>query len=177
MKTIQQRLAILAALSSIGLLVSILLFVKSTLTFQLYLNSFVVFVFPLSILLLVLSIGQYKKYIYAKLIIENKIINFQAAKIEQKSEKTSIDTISIWDMEIFISCFGILFGSKVIKFNSEGISLEEVEIGHDFVSIVYAKGEIKKTIKLIHGLLGKSDIEKIVNRFHYETGIIPVVID
>lgn len=177
MKAIQQRLIILSALSSLGLLVSILLFVKNTPIFQLDVSSFVVLVFPLSILLIGLSIGEYKKYIFAKLIMENKIIHIQSAEIEQKSKKISIGSTPIWGVEIFISCFGILLGSKVIKFNTENIRLEEVEIGHDFISIVYGKGEKEEIIKLLHGIMGKQELQSIIARFHHETGIIPNVID
>jgi len=177
LKAIQQRVFILSALSCIGILISILLFVKNTPVFQIDWNSFVVFVFPLSVLLLGLSIGEYKKCIFAKLIMENKIIHIQAAKIEQKSKNISISTAPIWGTEIFISCFGILIGSRVIKFNIDRIHLKKVEIGNDFICIVYSKNENNNTIRLLHGIMEKQELLSIINKFRHETGIIPTVVD
>ena len=177
MKAIRQRLLVLAALTVLGLLVSFPLFSKDSIIFYIDRSLFVVFVFPLSILLLTLFIREYKKYIFAQLIIENKIINIQAVKTEQKSEKVSTTCSPIQDAEIFISCFGILIGSRVIKFNIDGIHLKKVEIGNDFICIVYGKDENNDTIRLLHGVIDKQELQSIVNRFRFETGIIPTIVD
>lgn len=115
-----------------------------------------------------LLILEYGRYNVAKLIIENKILDIQVAKIEQNSTDS---------IEFIISCFGILLGSKVIKFNTDGIRLKEIEIADDTICIVYGKDKKSKSIRLLHGPIDKNEIKGVAERFQYETGIAPNIID
>jgi len=177
LKAIQQRLTTLAVLSGLGLLVSSTLFVNNTLAFRIDKISFIVFILLISILFLTLFIREYKKFIYAKLIMDNKIIHIQAAEIEKKSKKHNLKAASTKNMDIFISCFGILLGSKVIKFNTQGISLKKIEISNDLIFITYGKEEAYEIIKLLHGVLNEKDLQNIIEQFRHETGIIPVIVN
>ena len=80
-------------------------------------------------------------------------------------------------IEIFVSCFGILLDSKIIKFNTEGISLKKVEVGHDYILLAYGKGEKYKTIRLLHSNINEPELRDIIEKFRRETGIIPEFIN
>ena len=168
MKVIQQRLRILIVLLIIILLVSLILFIKGFVIFTI--DRRVVFaLLLLSVAVLAyLLILEYGRYNAAKLIIENKILDIQVAKIEQNSTDS---------IEFIISCFGILLGSKVIKFNTDGIRLKEIEIADDTICIVYGKDKKSKSIRLLHGPIDKNEIKGVAERFQYETGIAPNIID
>ncbi|HNU80982.1 MAG TPA: hypothetical protein PKG58_09560, partial [Bacillota bacterium] len=110
MNTIKRKLMIYMMLSSFGILISFTLFAG-------YFHIVVVFSILTTILLLVFSLNEYRRYAFARLIIENKIIHIEAAETESESKMNK-------SIEIFVSCFGILLDSKIIKFNTEGISLK-----------------------------------------------------
>jgi hypothetical protein len=109
------------------------------------------------------------------LIIENKIIYIEVAEIRQKSDDGS-SFIMLGGLEVYISCFGILLGSRVIRFNINGINLKEVEIGNGFISLVYGNDKKIQNIKLLHGVIEKAELQYIVEGFRHETGIIPIVV-
>jgi len=159
LNTIKRKLMIYMMMSSFGLLISLTLFAG-------YSHIVIVFSILTTILLLGFSLHEYRKYVFARLIIENKIIHIEAAKAEPESQKKKC-------LEIFVSCFGILLSSKVIKFNTEGISLKKVEIGHDYILLAYGKGEEYKTLRLLHGNINEPDLRDIIEKFRRETGIIP----
>jgi len=120
---------------------------------------------------------EYHLHKLAKLIIENKILHIETAKINQISNDTSISTSGIEDFEVFISCFGILLGSKVIKFNIDGISLKKVEIGADFIYLIYGRDKKNESILLLHKTIEKPELLSIIDMFRHETGITPIVVD
>lgn len=177
MKVIQQRLVLLIVLTSMVLLASLILFIRCFASLIIDVR----FVFALLLLIFIILVSslmrQYKAYSAANLIIENSIMNIQAVKIEQNTLEAGTDILPIDTIEFIISCFGILVGSKVIKFNVDGISLKEIEIGHDSICIAYGKNERKKIIRLMHRSLEKQKLLDVAERFRYETGIIPKVID
>lgn len=168
MKVIKQRLQILITLIIAILLIASGLFIKKS--FIIIIDIKVVFALLLlaATALVFIFILVYRRYNAAKLILENKILDIQVAKIEQNSTDT---------IEFIISCFGILLGSKVIKFNTDGIRLKEIEIAHDTICIVYGKDKKSKRIELLHGPIDKNEIKKVAERFQYETGIATDIID
>jgi hypothetical protein len=112
----------------------------------------------------------------ARLIVENQILHIQPAvecvrDSTKESEAESCETV-----EMFVSCFGILLGSKVIKFNQEGIRLKAVEIGRDYLSLDYGRDTDIRSIKLIHSRPGSDVLEGIIEKFRYETGITPTIV-
>ena len=168
MKVIQRRLRILIALVIMMLLISIILLVKGLVLFTIDMRvvfALLLLVVAAQVCLLILEYGRYNA---AKLIIENKILDIQVAKIEQNSADA---------IEFIVSCFGVLLGSKVIKFNTDGIRLKEIEIADNTICIVYGKDKKSKSIRLLHGPIDKDEIKEIAERFKYETGIAPNIID
>ncbi|MCK9218061.1 MAG: hypothetical protein M0P77_09130 [Firmicutes bacterium] len=119
-------------------------------------------------IVLILFLKEYKRYRFALLIIENKIFDIQAVKEDSFSDN---------NIEFIISCFGILLGRKIIKFNVEGVKLEEVKISDKVISITYGKDKKSRNIKLLHGTIENKKIKEIAEKFQFETGINPLILD
>ena len=177
MKIIRKRLVLLIYLCSVGLLLSSILYVNSFVIFRIDMLGFFTLLFLTSGLLIILLMREFEVYRIAKLIIENKIMHIEAAEINQESDDLRSKILRIEVLEVYISCFGILLGSRVIKFNIDGINLKKVEIGNDFISLVYGTNKKNQIIKLIHGVIRGQDLLDIIERFRYETGITPIVVD
>jgi hypothetical protein len=52
-----------------------------------------------------------------------------------------------------------------------------VEIGNDLVCLAYGTNDSIQYIKLIHGVIEKDELKTIAERFRYETGIVPIIVD
>lgn len=73
--------------------------------------------FLLAVAVLVsLRVQGYKKLLAAQLIIENQIIHIQSAVIADKAFDEG-EYENVGGIEVFVSNFGILLDSRVIKFN------------------------------------------------------------
>ena len=112
----------------------------------------------------------------ARLIIENQILHIQPAVLRKRDSMKENEAESYETVEMFVSCFGILLGSKVIKFNQEGIRLKAVEIGRDYLSLDYGRDTDIRSIKLIHSRPCSDVLEGIIEKFRYETGITPTIV-
>lgn len=128
---------------------------------------FILFAF-VYLLLTYLFIQKFKKYNKAKLIIDNEILSIKIVEFDS-NPKDSI--------EFIISCFGILLGEKIVMFNTDGIKLKEINITKDTLNIIYGKEKKIKNIRLFHKISDKEQLNKILEKFHYETGIIPNIVD
>ena len=118
-----------------------------------------------------------KEYSAAQVIVENTIIRIQLADMHGQTE---------WDIEeaeklkenyvIYISTFGILLGSKAINWggNSEN-RLKAVEIGRDYISIDHGTKENNQNVRLLYARPGEDELAEIINKFRYETNVVPSV--
>ncbi|MGI1659999.1 MAG: hypothetical protein ACRKFN_13695 [Desulfitobacterium sp.] len=116
-----------------------------------------------------------KKLKAAQLILENQILHIQPVVFRELDDRKESEIRSCETVEMFISGFGILLGSKIIKFNQEGIRLKAVEIGRDYLSIDYGTDGEVRNIRLIHARPDSAVLVGIIEKFRYETGIVPVV--
>ena len=116
-----------------------------------------------------------KKITSARLIVENQILHIQPAVQRVRDSRKESEAESCETVEMFVSCFGILLGSKVIKFNQEGIRLKAVEIGRDYLSLDYGRDTDIRSIKLIHSRPDSAVLADIIEKFRYETGITPTI--
>lgn len=141
----------------------------------------------LSTLAAVLVIWEYRKLKTAKLIIENKILYIQpmamgdlgwengsSGRIDNDLGKDAAG-LPAESIEVFVSCFGILLGSKIIKFNQEGIRLKAVEIGRYYLSIDYGIDMDIRNIRLLYARPDSDILAGIIEKFRYETGITPTI--
>ncbi len=109
-----------------------------------------------------------------QLIVENQILHIQPAVL-RKGDSRETETKVCETVEMFVSCFGILLGSKIIKFNQDGIRLKAVEIGGDYVSIDYGTNMNIWNVRLLYARPDSAALGDIVEKFHYETGIMPTI--
>ena len=79
--------------------------------------------------------------------------------------------------EYIAAYFGILLDSKIIKFNQDGIRLKAVEIGCDFISLTYGTDKQVQNTRLLREAIDRGELKGIAEKFRYETGIVPVIID
>lgn len=104
----------------------------------------------------------------ARLIAENHILHICLAAADgMKSEM----------VEAYISYFGILLGSKIIKFNQDGIFLKAIEIGGDFISLSYGTDKWIKKTRLLRPAVSSGELEILAQRFRDETGIVSTVLN
>ena len=111
----------------------------------------------------------------ARLIMENQILHIQPAVQRVRGSMKESEVESCETVEMYVSCFGILLGSKVIKFNQEDIQLKAVEIGRDYLSLDYGRDTDIRSIRLIYSNPDSTVLESIIEKFHYETGVIPTI--
>ncbi|MDD3261940.1 MAG: hypothetical protein AAGU32_03370 [Bacillota bacterium] len=111
----------------------------------------------------------------ARLIVENQILHIQPAVLRERDSMEESEAASCETVEMFVSCFGILLGSKVVKFNQEGIRLKAVEIGWDYLSLDYGRDMDIRNIRLIHSSPDSAVLAGIIEKFRYETGITPTI--
>ncbi len=116
-----------------------------------------------------------KSIITARLIIENQIIHIRPVVFHEQGKKSRANFLPVEPIEVFVSCFGILLDSKIIKFNQDGIKLKAVEIGRDFISLAYGTRERTQTTRLLRAAMDNGELDKITERFRYETGVVPSV--
>lgn len=135
----------------------------------------------------VLVVRECSRLKTAKLMIENKILYIQpmamgdlgwengtSGRIDQDLGKDAAG-LPAESIEVFVSCFGILLGSKIIKFNQEGIRLKAVEIGRHYLSIDYGTDMDIRNIRLLYTRPDSDALTGIIEKFRYETGIVPAV--
>jgi hypothetical protein len=121
-----------------------------------------------------LSILEKSKLEAAQLIIDNQIFHICALQIvrgDQKESRTNRD------IEAFVSCFGILMNNKIVKFNQAHIQLKSVEMEGNYIILTYGSAKKDRVIRLLHADMKQEEAERIKETFHYETGIIPKVIN
>lgn len=123
-----------------------------------------------SILSAVLSVRVGRRLSAASLIVENQILHIESAAFQTRHTGKPEQ-----DAEVYVSCFGLLLDSKIIKFNQEGIRLKAVEIGGYWLSLDYGTDTITRKVRLHYTGVEIGRLEDIVERFRYETGVLPVL--
>ncbi len=108
----------------------------------------------------------------ARLIAENPILHISTAVISDISAEAT-QSGNIENTEVIVSYFGILLDEKVIKFNQGGIRIRAVEIGNDFISFTYGTEKRTQNIRLLRPAINPEELDKIAEKFRYETGITP----
>lgn len=123
-----------------------------------------------SLLAALLSVREGRRQSAASLIMENQILHLASAAFQArhtgKPEK---------EVEVYVSCFGLLLDSRIIKYNQEGIRLKAVEIGQNWISLDYGTDAITRNVSLRYAEVETSRLEDMIEGFRYETGVIPVL--
>lgn len=174
MKALKRRNLFWAAAAALSLLITDLLYVSSLSAPVPQTRTLLAVCLALNICIAGQWLREYRKMKTAQLIIENKIFNIRTAAICTNTDDATKprDTENI---EVFVSYFGILLDTKVIKFNQDGILLKAVEIGRDFISLTYGTVKRMQNTRLLCPSLAGSEQESIAEKFLFETGLAPVI--
>jgi hypothetical protein len=171
LKAIRQRACFLAVFAGLGATACVLI-VFYIGTYKILTPILLGIVLFTSMIAAVLCIRETIKLKTARLIVENQILHIRPAVIINaacaRSESGNPNGI-----DIFISYFGILLDSRIIKFNQDGIRLMSVEMGHDYISFMYGTEKWAQNMRLLRTAVDPSQLDQIVEKFRYETGIIP----
>ena len=175
MRAIRKRNYIFVAFTGFFVLTGVMLLVfggaVSEIRVQILLAS-VIIASGISVGLCIRERGKLK---IARLIAENPILHIHTAVISDISGEAA-QRLDTENTEVFISYFGILLDEKTIKFNQDGIRLRAVEIGADFISLTYGTEKRTQNIRLLRPAIDPAAMEKICERFRYETGITPTLL-
>ena len=164
MEAIKQKLRAIIVLTTFVLAIIFSVFILKPKIIRIDIKIIFTLLISAFISLLYLFIWEYKKYNKVKLIIDNEILNIKAASIEGNSRDS---------IEFIISCFGVLFGQNIIVFNVHGIGLKEIKISKNTMCITYGKDNKNEKINLLHKITDRQELQRISQKFQYETGIIP----
>lgn len=174
MKAIKRRLYIYAGTAALGAAAVTLLLVKTTESGW-YVLIQLMLIIAAALFAAGLSVREYGRLAAARLIAENQILHIRPAVFQKQDNGKETDSLPCESMEVFVSCFGILLDSKIIKFNQDGIRLKAVEFERDFLFLTYGTDKKTRSIKLLHGEIDDGELAEITRKFRYETGIVPVI--
>jgi len=172
LKAIRQRNDLLAAFTGLGILISVLIFVSVVFMPEIQARMLLPVTVAASGCVAGLWIREYGRFKTARLIVENQILHIRPAVISD-SAGDAPDLEGEENIEVYVSYFGILLGTKIIKFNQEGIRLKAVEIGRDFISLTYGADKRMQSTRLLRPPIDPAAMDEICERFRYETGITP----
>lgn len=110
----------------------------------------------------------------ARLIAENPILHISTAVISDISVEAAQQS-NTENCGTIVSYFGVLMDERIIKFNQGDIWLRAVEIGGDFISCTYGTKKRVQNIRLLRPIIDREELEKIAEKFRYETGITPII--
>lgn len=94
-------------------------------------------------------------FYYAKLIYDNQILSIPSEKA-------------------IISTFGLLLGSKVYKWGSDGIKgsrLTNVELDEKHIYLAFGRKGHSLELKLLHGITDPHMAKVLIQKLWYETGV------
>lgn len=176
MKAIRRRKTIFAASAGFGVVTSVTIFACGIFAPEIQTRMLLTVSVLASGWMAGLWIREHRKSEAAQLIVENQLLHIRPAVISEGAGEGG-KAEDAENIDIFVSYFGILVGSKIIKFNQEGISLKAVEIGPDFISFTYGREKRVQNTRLLWAEINNGELEKLVERLRYETGIVPVIIN
>ena len=174
MKAIKRKNFVLAALTGFGILTGVMLLSfgggMSEIRAQIFLAGVIIF----SAVAAEFWLQGLNKLKIARLIAENSILHIRTSVISDLSDEAEQQS-NTEITEVIVSYFGILLDEKVIKFNQDGIRIRAVDIGGDFISFTYGTEKRTQNIRLLRPAIDPEELDKISEKFRYETGITPIL--
>lgn len=174
LKTISRRGFVFAASAGLGILTGAMLLGFGGTKFEIQAQILLASVMIASGILAVFWIRERRKLKIARLIAENPILHIRTATIRDISDKAA-QPEDIEKTDVYVSYFGILLDSKIIKFNQDGIRLRAVETGEDFISFTYGTEKRIQNTRILRPPMDPATMKEISERFQYETGITPTL--
>lgn len=166
MKAIIRKRNGYSALLAVCVLLTAYFFVK--------LITMTAFIFAVvSMALLMLLIKQNRLVFDARLIWNNHILVVPSAVIYLPDDKERKNT-----EETIVSTFGILTGSKIYKWGSDGVHgmrLCAIKIDQAWIYLTFGNGAKTIRVELLHGLVDEQTVLAVKQRFWRETGVVAVI--
>lgn len=175
MKAIKRKIFVLAALTGLGILTGVMLLVFGGAMSEIRAQILLAGVVIASSVAAAFWLRGLSKLKIARLIVENPILHIRTAVISDLSDEAAQQS-EPENTEVIVSYFGILLDEKVIKFNQDGIRIRAVEIGADFISFTYGTEKRTQNIRLLRPAINPEELDKIAEKFRYETGITPTLL-
>lgn len=122
-----------------------------------------------SIVLFRLLIRQNQLLNDAMLIWDNCIFAVPYSVISTVNDKKKIDT-----QETIVSTFGILLGSKIYKWGSDGVcgvQLRAIKIDRVCIYLTFGDGAKTMQVKLLHGMTNEQAVMEVKQKLWRETGV------
>ena len=176
MKSIRRRLHIYGGIAGSGMVVMILLIINTVLNGY-PVSGGLALISTVVLLAAGLYVREYTRLKAALLIIENQILHIRPVVIDTQESGKEMKASPDECIDVFVSGFGILLGSSIIRFNQEGIHLMTVEFGRDFIAFTYGTDKWVHSTRLLCARIEKEELAKILERFRYETGIVPTIVN
>lgn len=174
MEAIRRRNCVFAVAAGLGIVISVSVLACGISAPEIQTQMLLTVSVAASAFMAALWVREFRKLEIAQLIAENQILHIRTATIcdtaGDAAEPEEAETI-----DVFVSYFGILLDSRVIKFNQEGIFLKAVEIGPDSISFTYGTDKRVQSARLLHVAIDDEQVKRIIERFRHETGIVPVI--
>lgn len=132
----------------------------------------------------VVFLGMHKELTAARAIAETAVLRIYPAVISVQSEHEKKKWKKLCEESAaYVSCFGILLGKTVVKFNQDGIKLRNVEIGKSHICFKYevpadeySMDTEKQSIRLLYSRPDGDELAEIVEAFSTHAGVIPVIV-
>jgi hypothetical protein len=175
LKAIRKRSLVFAVITGFGILTGVMLLVFGEATSEIQAQILLASVIIASGISAGFCIHERGKLKIARLIVENPIMQIHTAIVSNISGEAA-QPEDIENTEVVVSYFGILLGSKIIKFNQDGIRLRAVEIEDDFISFTYGTEKRMQNTRLLRPMIDPAAMDEISEKFRYETGITPTLI-
>lgn len=175
LKGIKRNIFVLAALTCFGILTVIMLLVFGDGASEIRAQILLASVMIASVIAVGFWLRELGKLKIALLISENSILHIRTAAISDLSGEAAQQS-EPENTEVIVSYFGILLDERIIRFNQDGIRLRAVEIGGDFFSFTYGTEKRTQNIRLLRPAINPAELDKIVEKFRYETGITPTLL-
>ena len=106
----------------------------------------------------------------ARLIEENEILRIASLRSETVGKKKGADFAPGPGIVIVVSCFGILAGDRVVRYNTGGIHLTGVEIDPCEICLTCEKGGRRRKIRILCRWKDREQMKQAAQTLFYETG-------
>lgn len=167
MEAIRKRLVLLLCLFAAGVLSSLYFSLGRELVPALFCSSATAALLPM-------LLRQWTQLGVARLILDSQILQVCSATVSSRQGSSGQWKPGI-SSQITVSTFGVLMNDRAYKWGCDGIKLETAEIGHDTLSLTFGDRERVYRVKLLHGLCELAEVDSLVEKLRYETGVVPVV--
>jgi hypothetical protein len=166
LEAITRRLVLLLCLSAAGALSSLYL------SFFRALVPTLVCALATAALLLMLR-RQWTQWGMARLILDSQIVQVCSGTVSSRQGSSQ------WKPrianQITVSTFGVLMNDRAYKWGYDGIQLWTAEIDRDTLSLTFGDREQAYRVELLHGIRELAEVDSLVEKLRYETGVLPTV--